>query len=62
MYQYCELMNVHGNSKLFFELFHILFTIHGGTTDQKVQSSGPEMHTKSSGYVGASLWTKCIFH
>ena len=33
-------MNVHVIGQLFFEQFHILSTIHGGTRGQKVQSSG----------------------
>ena len=35
VHEYCAFMNVHVISQLFFEQFHIFFTIHGGTRVRK---------------------------
>ena len=57
VHEYCSFVNVHVNSQLFFEQFHIHFVIHGGSRGQKVQSGSVRiLHCTPSHLAG---WVLC---
>ena len=70
IHKHCAFMSVHVIRQLFFEQFHMLFHIHGGTRGQKVQSSGSRIAKKiiwlggcfvvDIVYLSANLFPGCL--